>query len=59
MVMSLPAGTRFMMASTSRGAGMATVPVPNCLRIFGPTGTDLGEVLVVERAFHAMFFVCT
>src|SRR5689334_6392759 len=45
VVMSLPSGTRRMIASTSRGEGMAQVPVPSCLRILGPMVTTLGRSL--------------
>src|SRR5438128_4264459 len=46
IVISLPAGTRFMMASTSRGAGMATVPRPQRLDILPVIGTTLGRSLL-------------
>src|SRR5262249_54770244 len=46
MVMILPRGTRFMMASTSMGAGMATVPLPQRVDILPVIGTTFGKSLL-------------
>src|SRR5579871_5551573 len=43
IVMTLPRGTRFMMASTSRGEGMTTVPVPQRCDILPSMGTTRGR----------------
>src|SRR5438045_2074530 len=45
VVINLPCGMRFMMASTSRGAGMAIVPVPQRVLILPHTGATLGRSL--------------
>src|SRR5947209_1978174 len=45
IVISFPSGTRLMMASTSRGAGMATVPLPQRRVILPVIGTTFGSSL--------------
>jgi hypothetical protein len=53
MVINLPSGTLFMVASTSSGEGITTVPSPHFLLIFSLTSTTRGKPCfsVVDTSF--------
>lgn len=52
MVASLPAGTRFISASTSRGAGMTTVPLPRRELTRGVVFSTRGRLLSSASFWH-------
>src|SRR5262249_50979087 len=55
IVISLPRGTRFMMASTSLGAGMAMVPRPQPATIPGGMRSTLGSPLSLASFSRQVF----
>src|SRR6187431_2055574 len=49
IVINLPRGTFFMMASTSRGAGITISPLPHLVVILPVTGPTLGRPLLSDN----------